>query len=1211
MTQSPTLAENVGPANVQPVYHSEEMNSPPPQLAVQDIPLPDGPSPQRNYPDVNMEPEANPDPEEIDEEERERRRAECISDLEDDPMDTESEPEAGDQEDELEYESDDLQEVIELEQPSQPHILSHAQANYLAAAARAVEGGPEEALADDGSRPNSPFSDRDSTGGDLYQPIRHPRPALVRPVGDWVEHPLARMTEPQQPWTREEYARYEIDHDFSKLVQLTITDYRTVENCKQLHCFHAHELQRKWPDYQFPITAVARMHDIAAFRQHARDVCSEYLQDPTAPMPVREGELVRDSNVTILKPPFSEPLPMLFRVIEIRAGRTLLIESMSFDVFYKQEELRYITLDNGSWNRTGGKRGVIPSEVSLGDFVWIHSLTITKSARQRRNLQLDIETARLTGIRTEDIRPVFNALDFDLVTPSTRPPALAYCLHTPPRETAIHKKDNYLAISSEHRPCRVSRLQNYNHGPYTIDTILMCTPRTNTPSSFYLTSIPSSREDDALLRSLVVKVEPTPPSDEAPTPTRIEPVENQLLEQIRDRLHRFELFKSNPENGLELLQDSLLLGATTHMVLESRQEDRRRHPTVFVVERSPNNRAVKLHFRIDNKSSEGGWRPGTRIVCSFAHRGIFVISTITQTKIEGTGPIDSIFVAIPLGSELNQLAAFTDRQQVLGTVYRVPVSKNGTWLLNSLARDNAPLGATTKARTAIRNIYSAQRGRHTLDQMPSTRFQTPATPAPSSYSRASQITLTTDEQKSAIQLLAGDYGSGALFSAFGAGKTTTIAVAARHRALMGRGVTLLASNTNNAIAELAEAVIETELTGPHTHVHRFLADGATETRTTAADIPTLAQEISEDPATDPAEARKQADFTRRRALMRDYLQGNLSDPQEIADAESVVIDLENPSAELQSIYKLICENRPPSILGATIGSLPQLKNGLFKCFHASVSTIMIDEASIVSEATLFALHVTFPHANLYLIGDIRQSQPYTRMAEGNRVRHWAMRPSLAVTLNSDLVPRVVLTSTWRAHPDMMNLANTVFYDSRLRTRIQPRDRTRFVNLNRWTATPSPVLFVVHSGRHERAANTSSRNLIEAELAAKILRYTRAHFSPEETLVVTYYNEQKALLQQILKRDHTENQAPRCTSVERAQGSQAELVLVLTTHSTQAHEGHFFADRHRACVAVTRARQGMIVLGSEQGFRTACWNRLFQYATEHGWVINSQDFASRL
>ncbi|GMR49400.1 hypothetical protein PMAYCL1PPCAC_19595, partial [Pristionchus mayeri] len=95
-----------------------------------------------------------------------------------------------------------------------------------------------------------------------------------------------------------------------------------------------------------------------------------------------------------------------------------------------------------------------------------------------------------------------------------------------------------------------------------------------------------------------------------------------------------------------------------------------------------------------------------------------------------------------------------------------------------------------------------------------------------------------------------------------------------------------------------------------------------------------------------------------------------------------------------------------------------------------VTRIIIDEASLLPEAALYAIIRRFPHAKIVLIGDDRQLPPF--MYDGKSLgQELAGRPALSVAMKTGKVPVVELNEVYRAPPSLVGPYNRLAYEGRL------------------------------------------------------------------------------------------------------------------------------------------------------------------------------------
>jgi len=170
----------------------------------------------------------------------------------------------------------------------------------------------------------------------------------------------------------------------------------------------------------------------------------------------------------------------------------------------------------------------------------------------------------------------------------------------------------------------------------------------------------------------------------------------------------------------------------------------------------------------------------------------------------------------------------------------------------------------------------------------------------------------------------------------------------------------------------------------------------------------------------------------------------------------------------------------------------------------------------------------------------------------------------------------VLTEQFRMHPAINNIISTTFYHNKIKTAaITTKERQH----------PMPVAFCdVVNGREDVQNGASCFNPIEAAEVATIVEHCVRYqaFAMDRVNVITFYNAQRDLIEKLLKRAGLANVA--VLSVDSMQGREADLVILSTVRATGGFGLGFVADARRANVALSRARESMIVVGSADALR---------------------------
>lgn len=100
------------------------------------------------------------------------------------------------------------------------------------------------------------------------------------------------------------------------------------------------------------------------------------------------------------------------------------------------------------------------------------------------------------------------------------------------------------------------------------------------------------------------------------------------------------------------------------------------------------------------------------------------------------------------------------------------------------------------------------------------------------------------------------------------------------------------------------------------------------------------------------------------------------------------------------------------------------------------------------------------------------------------------------------------------------------------------------------------------------------------------------------MVITFYKAQDALIKEALAAaDIDEDTWLRVLTVDQAQGSEADVVVLSCVRSNTSHKVGFLANPNRLNVAVSRSRERLIVVGDQNTLKgDARWKALVTACT---------------
>ena len=163
----------------------------------------------------------------------------------------------------------------------------------------------------------------------------------------------------------------------------------------------------------------------------------------------------------------------------------------------------------------------------------------------------------------------------------------------------------------------------------------------------------------------------------------------------------------------------------------------------------------------------------------------------------------------------------------------------------------------------------------------------------------------------------------------------------------------------------------------------------------------------------------------------------------------------------------------------------------------------------------------------------------------------------------------MLTEQYRMHPAINKIVSSTFYFSKLQTApVTARQREH----------PMPASFVNLPNGREEFNERSCYNKLEAEEVVAIAAHNVHYlgFAPERINILTFYNAQRDLLERLVTRD---NLGVAVLSVDSMQGREADVIVLSCVRADVAGGLGFVADARRVNVALSRAREALVVVGS--------------------------------
>ena len=303
------------------------------------------------------------------------------------------------------------------------------------------------------------------------------------------------------------------------------------------------------------------------------------------------------------------------------------------------------------------------------------------------------------------------------------------------------------------------------------------------------------------------------------------------------------------------------------------------------------------------------------------------------------------------------------------------------------------------------------------------------------------------------------------------------------------------------------------------------------------------------------------------------------------------------STDVRSLREEVCATilrTAPVVVASCVGA-HQLLGG-----KAPFPLVVLDEGSQTTEPALVCALAAAKAQQLVIVGDTRQLPP-TVASGSSELRH-SLGQSPMARLEDVGVGRRTLTVQYRMPPELLEHPSNYFYGSLVTCAAQS-----------WPSPPKgfawpgerrlcPLCFIHHGHNLEVDHPAGGKsNPSEAALAARIISdvVEAGDVSAANVAMIAPYSNQVDELRRRL------TCACRVGTVDSFQGQETELVVFSATRSNEFSDMGFLRDPRRLCVAITRAKRGLILVGDVQTLRSSHhWAALIDSCQARGCLVDS-------
>eukprot|EP00930_Biecheleria_cincta_P047369 TRINITY_DN32820_c0_g1_i1.p1 TRINITY_DN32820_c0_g1~~TRINITY_DN32820_c0_g1_i1.p1 ORF type:complete len:1307 (-),score=272.20 TRINITY_DN32820_c0_g1_i1:41-3961(-) len=258
--------------------------------------------------------------------------------------------------------------------------------------------------------------------------------------------------------------------------------------------------------------------------------------------------------------------------------------------------------------------------------------------------------------------------------------------------------------------------------------------------------------------------------------------------------------------------------------------------------------------------------------------------------------------------------------------------------------------------------------------------------------------------------------------------------------------------------------------------------------------------------------------------------------------------------------------------------------------------VLIDEAAQATELAAIVPLILRGSQRLVLVGDQCQLPPTVQSSEAEE-RGLSLSLYSRMVSSGGLMP-FLLDTQFRSHPVIAEFSARTFYDGKLKSGVKAEERKQIRGLP-WPNHQSPISFIECSGQEEDEGE-SKLNPTEAEQVQRLVQdaFYNRELEITEIGVVTPYVAQVRLLKRMCRQVIPEGMDPELleiASVDQFQGREKDLIIFSAVRCNRTGNVGFLADWRRLNVMITRARRGMIVVGSSHTLKAdEHWEKWLQF-----------------
>ncbi|KAJ9254366.1 hypothetical protein DTO207G8_3557 [Paecilomyces variotii] len=280
--------------------------------------------------------------------------------------------------------------------------------------------------------------------------------------------------------------------------------------------------------------------------------------------------------------------------------------------------------------------------------------------------------------------------------------------------------------------------------------------------------------------------------------------------------------------------------------------------------------------------------------------------------------------------------------------------------------------------------------------------------------------------------------------------------------------------------------------------------------------------------------------------------------------------------------------------------------------------VLVEEASQIPESTCLNAISRYISSlrKVILSGDVAQLPPTVISLNMNEA-YSSEKVSLLQRMLQSGVPDVQLTVQYRMSPDIANFISAEYYEMKLvnnpsykQSQLSDKFSSYMAQRYQCSAGTSFFVSVENSTVFRRRNGTSVFNPEYVSFIGGWVAWFCGLGCPQEhILILSFYNDERRILADLMRKLGFKD--VKISSVDAAQGDESPIVILSTTRPGRRYGLGFVQDRQRQCVALSRARDALLVVGDERMHETGkpgagqgflAWRNVVDYHRQSGRLI---------